>query len=849
MPVNAQGLTPEQMSNIGSQETPQTTITKAQYDPGTLQVGAVTGSTPTNGMIAPTATNYEAYKAPDAVKTAVGDTSGTLTSQPAQTYLQSLSSDAERLASYGTSGQAYTDINSSDASTRLNANRAILGQKEQDLNNYAKQVEGGAISTSSKDAYVRQLPPSDPTETPQEKELRRIVENGGAAGLSAGQALTTLLDLRKDRQKFDVQNKNFSDEQISEEATSRVGAFRMGQSGGSYAASAASKLKEQQDQQKTELADKQRDYLNAAKDSAWSGNLKMAEQFRSEANRTFEQRLALEQEARAEQAQTLQLQQYEDQRSEKAQDRAMSTVGNLVKAGYTVDQIPKSYLDELDANSGMPKGFTSQLFDVAQSEKEAAALQGEEEQRTKRIENAQKIVNILKETPTGGSVNIEGVEYAVQGKTPEYTTGTEIDDNGNGVLWSFNKTTGEVSTTPLGQIGSKKDGWETQTLGDGSIWRINPKTGQSQPFYASQAQTTWNAVLPEGETGPVLPGNPAAAGQCAAMNNFCYGTRILADSFSQKKEAFATNNPVSKEELEVGDSFLMSAGTTGHVGIINSIDHGPDGKIVLKMTESNYVPPGAGLMSHSRTMSIDDPKLKAFARIPTPNLPLAGPDSEVTRIASGGVSPSILGAGTKATNKDLPSSVQEYEYAQSTGFKGSYVDWKKGVDSGEQSDVTALANAAVTDPKILEGLTPTVLTQVKAQMARTGTSAAPKSPQASKEIYNLAKDILGDSSLGASVGPISSHLPTVRGSSADFKGKVNQLKSLLTLDNLGVMKGVLSDTDIKILTNAATSLDFGLSEKGFKKELQRIMEKVSPSLTVPADQGVESAKNKYNLTY
>lgn len=90
---------------------------------------------------------------------------------------------------------------------------------------------------------------------------------------------------------------------------------------------------------------------------------------------------------------------------------------------------------------------------------------------------------------------------------------------------------------------------------------------------------------------------------------------------------------------------------------------------------------------------------------------------------------------------------------------------------------------------------------------------------------------LGDGVLGNAVGPISSKITTLRGSTSDFESYFNNLKSLLTLDNLGLMKGVLSDKDIEILKNAGTALNLGMSEKTFKQELQKIKEKVSATLS------------------
>jgi hypothetical protein len=264
-------------------------------------------------------------------------------------------------------------------------------------------------------------------------------------------------------------------------------------------------------------------------------------------------------------------------------------------------------------------------------------------------------------------VTVGDVEYTVTGKAPEVVVNNETDADGNVTQVAYNKQTGQTTMTPLGNIGTAKEGWQTQVLGDGSVWRVNPKTGQSMPFYASQAQETWNALYPEGSVGPVLPGNPAARGQCGAALNLFYGQRILGNSYPEKLAAMKNYGIKTADEAEVGDTFLMSAGDTGHVGIINAIDIGPDGKKVFKFTESNMVPPNGGLMSHSRTMAADDPRLKAFASIPTPNLPLAGPDSFASTVAAGGGG--ILGAGTKTkVEADKWSSERlSYDEAQKAG--------------------------------------------------------------------------------------------------------------------------------------------------------------------------------------
>ena len=61
--------------------------------------------------------------------------------------------------------------------------------------------------------------------------------------------------------------------------------------------------------------------------------------------------------------------------------------------------------------------------------------------------------------------------------------------------------------------------------------------------------------------------------------------------------------------------------------------------------------------------------------------------------------------------------------------------------------------------------------------------------------------------------------------SADFVAQYNKMKAILTIDNMSLMKGVLSDADIKILTDAGTALSLKQSEDKFKEtmtELKRV---------------------------
>jgi hypothetical protein len=77
-----------------------------------------------------------------------------------------------------------------------------------------------------------------------------------------------------------------------------------------------------------------------------------------------------------------------------------------------------------------------------------------------------------------------------------------------------------------------------------------------------------------------------------------------------------------------------------------------------------------------------------------------------------------------------------------------------------------------------------------------------------------------DYALGVSQEPIAGS------AAANVAPKFNTLKSLFTLDNIGLLKGVLSDTDMKILASAGSSLDTSMQDPAFVAELDQVIQKL-----------------------
>ncbi|MBK9580264.1 MAG: hypothetical protein IPO40_24630 [Fibrobacteres bacterium] len=111
------------------------------------------------------------------------------------------------------------------------------------------------------------------------------------------------------------------------------------------------------------------------------------------------------------------------------------------------------------------------------------------------------------------------------------------------------------------------------------------------------------------------------------------------------------------------------------------------------------------------------------------------------------------------------------------------------------------------------------------------------------ETLSLARELLKDdgewmsgkqSAVGASLAkllPFGMSLG-LQGNRTAFENKVNTLKANLTLDNLSLLKGPMSDKDLAFLQAIGSSISTNMSEKEFngqvKKVIQKLEEKVAP---------------------
>lgn len=95
----------------------------------------------------------------------------------------------------------------------------------------------------------------------------------------------------------------------------------------------------------------------------------------------------------------------------------------------------------------------------------------------------------------------------------------------------------------------------------------------------------------------------------------------------------------------------------------------------------------------------------------------------------------------------------------------------------------------------------------------------------SQDIIRQADTFLSNPDYIEAVTGIRGKLPKAPGTEGfDAEIAFDQFKDTLTLGNLDKMSGVLSETDIKILSSAASGLEYGMSEPALKSRLSRIRE-------------------------
>jgi hypothetical protein len=161
---------------------------------------------------------------------------------------------------------------------------------------------------------------------------------------------------------------------------------------------------------------------------------------------------------------------------------------------------------------------------------------------------------------------------------------------------------------------------------------------------------------------------------------------------------------------------------------------------------------------------------------------------------------------------------------------------------GDVSKLRTVAGAISTTERLQQESLALDIAKKKQEIGATAGAPA-KAAEQKQQALALAQELRSDDAPGKSSAVGSSAAKFVpwgqslglQGDRSAFEARLNTLKSNLTLDNLKLLKGAMSDKDLLFLNSVGSSLSTDMSEAEFNKELDRIIEKLGSSgVTAPA---------------
>jgi hypothetical protein len=93
------------------------------------------------------------------------------------------------------------------------------------------------------------------------------------------------------------------------------------------------------------------------------------------------------------------------------------------------------------------------------------------------------------------------------------------------------------------------------------------------------------------------------------------------------------------------------------------------------------------------------------------------------------------------------------------------------------------------------------------------------------EALQITQDLLKDPGLAGAVGTVTTTTPTMRGRTQDIVNKATALQAMLTTENLKLMSGTLTDTDIALLKALSSGLN--VTEGGIKGSIGGVTERLN----------------------
>lgn len=155
--------------------------------------------------------------------------------------------------------------------------------------------------------------------------------------------------------------------------------------------------------------------------------------------------------------------------------------------------------------------------------------------------------------------------------------------------------------------------------------------------------------------------------------------------------------------------------------------------------------------------------------------------------------------------------------------------------------------ASKQPPEVQRRIVESFATPAVAEKGKETEKKAGKAQEVADKTSSLVDELLeNESGLRAVVGGIDERTPTFLPSSQNAQAALEDLKNLLTVDNLGLMSGVLSESDMKVLRSVGASGLTGSQDRilGTLKRMQQALANRKKSAE-PADEDLDSLVNKY----
>lgn len=504
-----------------------------------------------------------------------------------------------------------------------------------------------------------------------------------------------------------------------------------------------------------------------------------------------------------------------EQVAQMKRDNITNTIDAMAAAGLTEQDLPTGYASYLDRSAGYVEGTTLGLLNVANRERAMSETVQQMELESMAMQQAADLNTYLDSVPLGEIINVNGVQY--YGRS---TNGVEVGSDGVGRRY-VTLPNGSVAVEVLGQITTPESNLSLQFDDNGYAWAWDSQTNTLKPAgYMGQgvgagadAALAWNQILPNGTDFNWYDERDGDyfGGQCGEFVRWATGgTVTCGDSLESK---IAITDPTIGQKgnpVRVGDVVVTNeGGWTGHIGIIESVTEGPDGETYLSLMESNFNLDGK--VNHGRSIKMSSSAIQGFARGELNPALQTGSST----VSNGGYVPTFGAPSPRDEDFEPDLKIKEQPYIL---VDGEYVP------------------------------IPVAKTPEQEQQEREAAYQAELQREADvykiQDHINRMNRVLENPALSDSVGPNffarrPSGLSSLTGDYQEFVGDIATLISQETLNALVSAKardatfGALSETELEILGNAATSINeykkeflgvtyFAASEETFIREVERL---------------------------